>query len=151
MIKKINFKKIEKMTLVKFRPIEKEIFNHFNKTLRNNHVSFQSSRIINPVVNVRERYKEFELDLVAAGLDKDDFSLKLNENTLTISYKQNEDQNDNKEKYIRREFIHHSFKRSFTLPETVNKDEIVGKYEAGILTVTLPKKEVELTKEIKIS
>lgn len=139
------------MTFAKFRPTEKEIFNHFNKTFRNSHVSFQSSRIINPVVNVKETDKDFELDLVVAGLNKDDFNLALNENILTISYKQNKDQNENKEKYIRREFIHHSFKRSFTLPETVNKDEIVGRYEAGILTVTLPKKEVELTKEIKIS
>lgn len=139
------------MTLVKFRPIEKEIINHFNQAFGHDNFGFSTNRVINPVVNVKETDDSFELDLVAVGLNKEDFDIKLDKNTLTISYEQKEEKKEESEKYIRREFAHHSFKRSFTLPETVNKEEIVGKYEAGILTIILPKKEVEPTKEIKIS
>ncbi len=139
------------MTLVKFRPIEKEIINHFNQRFGDSSIRVQTTRKINPVVNVKETDDYFELDLVAAGLHKDDFNIKLDKNTLVISYENKGEKSEKEDKYIRQEFAYHSFERSFRLPETIKKESITGKYEAGILTVTLPKKEVEPAKEIKIS
>lgn len=139
------------MTFVKFRPIEKEVINHFNQRFGNGYMGFQNTTTIHPVVNVKETDKNFELDLVAAGLKKEDFNIKIDKNTLTVFYEQKDKNGENAKKYIRREFAYHSFKRSFRLPETVSKEGIIGKYEGGILTITLPKKEVEPAKEIKIS
>jgi HSP20 family protein len=56
--------------------------------------------------------------------------------------------------YSRKEFYYGSFSRSFTLPKTINVDNIKADYDNGILRITLPKKEearVEIKKEIRIS
>ncbi|MCE3278765.1 MAG: heat-shock protein [Bacteroidetes bacterium] len=73
---------------------------------------------------------------------------------LTISG-EHKMENESKEKtFTRREFNYGSFRRTFTLPETVNDDKIDAKYEDGILKIHLPKKEeakAKPPKEIKIS
>ncbi|WP_313253919.1 Hsp20 family protein, partial [Empedobacter sp.] len=51
------------------------------------------------------------------------------------------------EKFSRREFNFSSFKRAFTLPETINEDKIEASYVNGILQLVLPKKEEALPKE----
>lgn len=142
------------MTAVKFRPIEKELSNYMNianQLFRTEAVHFPSYKMTSPTVNVRETEANYELELVAAGLTKADFDIKIEKNVLTVSFEKTATQEDEEGgKYIRKEFSTQSFKRSFTLPETVNKDEISGKYEAGILFLTLPKKEVAPAKVISI-
>jgi HSP20 family protein len=66
---------------------------------------------------------------------------------LTVaSENKNETEQINKtEGYTRREFSFSSFRRAFTLPETVNTNDINAAYENGILMITLPKKEEDLT------
>lgn len=142
------------MTAVKFRPIEKELTDYMNianKLFRTEPVHFPSHKTAIPVVNVKETEASYELELIAAGLTKADFDIKVDKNVLTVSFEKTATEEAKEgEKYIRKEFVVQSFKRSFTLPETVNKDEISGKYDAGILYITLPKKEVAPAKVISI-
>ena len=95
-----------------------------------------------PAVNIRESETEFAVELAAPGKRKEDFIIDLDDNVLTISSetKTDNEQKDEKGKYTRREFSYSSFKRSFSLPETVNEDEIKASYENGVLHVTMPKK-----------
>lgn len=141
-------------TAVKFRPIEKELSNYMNianQLFRTEPVHFPSHRMATPVVNVKENETSYELELVAAGLTKSDFDIKVDKNVLTVSFEKTASEETKEgERFIRKEFAMQSFKRSFTLPETVNKDKISGKYEAGILSITLPKKEVAPAKVISI-
>ena len=58
-----------------------------------------------------------------------------------MSFEKNEDNKEEGKQFIKREFITQSFKRSFTLDEKINADNIDAKYENGILFLTLPKKE----------
>lgn len=96
-----------------------------------------------PSVNVKENEKEFALEVAAPGLDKQDFKVELNENVLSISAEKKTETAENNEqtKFTRKEFSYTSFKRSFTLDEeSVDAENIVAKYENGILHVSIPKK-----------
>jgi HSP20 family protein len=104
-------------------------------------------------VNVKETDKSYELSVIAPGLSKEDFKLNLDKNVLTITFdKKDEDKQEN-EKWIRSEYHFRSFKRSFTLSEKIDQAGINAKYENGILSISLPKKEAAepTTQEIKIA
>ncbi|MFY7812150.1 MAG: Hsp20/alpha crystallin family protein, partial [Flavobacterium sp.] len=99
-----------------------------------------------PAVNIIENEHNFEIFLAAAGRDKGDFNLEIENQLLTISSKTKEDFSNKEGIYTRREFFNHSFSRSFTLPDSINNNEIKASYENGILKIILPKKEEALSK-----
>lgn len=109
-----------------------------------------------PAVNIKESEKSFSLELAAPGFSKENLKIDLEENLLTlyaeVKVENTEDQGaENTEKYTRREFNYRSFKRSFTLPETVDVNNIEAEYKNGILYVLLPKVEKAKTqKQISI-
>lgn len=107
----------------------------------------------NVPVNISETEKTYELELVAPGLQKEDFSVSLHNNVLTVSFehKQESKVEDNKKNYVRQEFSMQSFSRSFNLDETIDAENINAQYENGLLHLTLPKKEgATLSKTIEI-
>ena len=93
-----------------------------------------------PAVNIKETDNSFDLELAAPGLDKKDFNIEVNEDVLTISFERKEKKEVNEETYRRREFGFQSFKRSFSLPETLDGDKIQAKYENGVLNLVIPKR-----------
>lgn len=99
-----------------------------------------------PPVNIRETEQAFEVELSAPGKRKEDFNIEVDQDLLTISSEVKTETNLENGKYSRREFTSSSFKRSFTLPESVKDDEIKASYESGILKISLPKKEEALPK-----
>lgn len=99
-----------------------------------------------PAVNIKENEKDFELELAVPGRKKEDFRIEINENLLTISTESKTEENVEKDNYTRREFAYSSFKRAFTLPETIDEENIKANYENGILKFTLPKKAEALPK-----
>lgn len=109
-----------------------------------------------PAINVKETNDEFEIEVAAPGMKRDDFKVELDNNLLTISSERedNRDEKDDEGNYTRREFSYQSFQRSFTLPqERVDSDKVAARYADGILHITVPKKEsakVKPTKQITI-
>jgi HSP20 family protein len=101
-----------------------------------------------PAVNIRETDTGFVLELAVPGKKKEDFSIEIDRNVLTIASeaKTENEQKDQNGRYTRREYSYSSFSRSFTLPQTVNADMIQASYEDGVLHVQLPKKEEALPK-----
>lgn len=102
------------------------------------------SQLVNravPPVNIKEADGYFAVELIAPGLKKEDFNIEVENGLLTISSETKAEKMQEEGKYTRREYTHISFKRAFTLPETVNEDGIDANYADGILTLTLPKKE----------
>lgn len=96
-----------------------------------------------PSVNIKENEKEFSVEVAASGLQKEDFKVELNDNVLSISAETNETKTETNEqtKFTRKEFSYASFKRSFSLDEeSVDAENIVAKYENGILYIAIPKK-----------
>lgn len=93
-------------------------------------------------VNVHESKDAYHLEVSAPGLNKEDFNVNLDNGLLTISYEKKEEaKSTDDHKTLRREFNYRSFKRSFTLNDDVNAENIQAKYENGILKVYLPKTE----------
>ncbi|RZJ71259.1 Hsp20/alpha crystallin family protein [Flavobacterium sp.] len=107
-------------------------------------LNFNASNL--PPVNIRETENAYEIELSAPGKTKQDFSIEVDKNVLTISSEAKTEENKQEGKYTKREFAFASFKRSFTLPETANEDEIKAAYEAGVLKISIPKKEEALAK-----
>jgi len=111
-----------------------------------------------PATNIAENEQAFQLEMAVPGFSKEDFRISLEKDTLTISteLKNEEKSEDKKEEkdetaYRMREFNCHQFSRSFSLSESIDKDGITAEYVNGILTITLPKKEVvKVQKEIQV-
>ena len=96
-----------------------------------------------PAVNIRENGEHFEVEVAAPGMKKEDFTLELDGNTLTIRSEHEEKQEHKEnERFTRREFSYQSFQRMFTLPkDVVDVDRIEARYENGLLLLRIPKKE----------
>ena len=93
-------------------------------------------------VNIRETDTSYEIEVIAPGLKKEDFQLSFTGDTLTVSFeKADEKTTGDGQKWIRREYRSGAFSRSFTVDSTVDVDKAKARYENGLLTLTLPKKE----------
>ena len=100
-----------------------------------------------PAINVIESEKAYKVEVAAPGMTKDDFNIHLSEdNELVITMeKKNENQEEDKEnkKYLRREFSYTKFQQALILPEDVEKDNISASVSEGVLTIDLPKRQPE--------
>ena len=100
-----------------------------------------------PAINVIESKKDYKVEVAAPGMTKDDFNIHLSEdNELVITMeKKNENQEEDKEnkKYLRREFSYTKFQQALILPEDVEKDNISASVSEGVLTIDLPKRQPE--------
>lgn len=99
-----------------------------------------------PAVNIMEDETSFELELSVPGRVKEDFTIEVDGNVLSVSSEVKTEKETEGQKFTRREFTFKSFKRAFSLPDAVNADEIKADYVNGILKFTLPKKEEALPK-----
>ncbi|MCO5724034.1 Hsp20/alpha crystallin family protein [Robiginitalea marina] len=97
-----------------------------------------------PAVNIREEESQFILELAIPGQKKEDFNIEVDQDVLTISMESGEKKEETVKQYTRREFHYTSFKRAFTLPESVNQEDIRADYREGILRFSLPKKQEAL-------
>lgn len=105
--------------------------------------NFSDTKTTIPAVNIKETGENYEVQLAAPGMTKNDFKVLIEGNTLTIS-SEKASQKDQEEhaKYISLEFSYQSFSRTFTLQkEIVDTENIQAKYEDGVLHLSIPKKE----------
>jgi HSP20 family protein len=92
-----------------------------------------------PAVNIKELDSQFEIELAVPGKRKDDFEIEVENGILSISSTEEEKQLNENGKFTRREFSYTSFRRSFTLPDSVDPAKIDASYKEGVLQVLLPK------------
>jgi HSP20 family protein len=93
-----------------------------------------------PAVDVLEKDGNLILRAEVPGMEQKDIDLKLEGNVLTIKGERKFDGEEQRDNYHRIESFYGSFSRSFTLPETVDRDRISADYKSGILTITIPQK-----------
>lgn len=103
-----------------------------------------------PAVNVTEEEKSYLVTLAAPGMKKNDFNIDIDGNILSISAEKEDEKEEKHKKYTRKEYNYASFSRNFTLPDEVIKEKIEANYDNGILSLTLPKKEVKKDAGTKI-
>lgn len=110
---------------------------------------------INPAINVKDTQNNYEIEMAAPGLAKDDFNITIEDGVLTVSAEKEEKSEEKKEGYLCKEFNYNSFSRSMILPESVDEDkEVKAHYQDGILKLMLHKKQEakpKLLKTVKVS
>ena len=97
-----------------------------------------------PAINVMENEHEYDVELAAPGLTKEDFNVHVdNEGNLQIQMEKKNETKEGKKhgRYLRREFSYEKFQQTLLLPDDVDAEKIVAKVENGVLNVHLPKKE----------
>ena len=104
-----------------------------------------------PGANITEVDEEdrggYLIELAAPGYEKEDFHVSVHNDIMTIKGELHEDRVRSHDSYHRREHNYHNFTRSFTLPDSVDEENITAKYTNGILHVFVPVlKPVEQTK-----
>lgn len=107
--------------------------NHYGNSTR---PGFIRSSMQRAAVNIYKTDSTYELLLFAPGRIKEHFHLDVNGNELTISYTPPE--GFPRPEWVLREYSRGGFKRSFTLDESVDTQNISAKYADGVLQVTLP-------------
>ena len=109
-----------------------------------------------PAVNIQETEDNFSVEVAAPGKTKEDFNIELDNDVLTISSEEKKE-NETSEKngrYTRKEFSYSTFKRAFSLPDSVDSEKISASYKDGVLIIELPKREeakVQAKRMIEIS
>lgn len=114
-----------------------EIFNDFFDNSWMERTSYTA-----PAINVIENDKEYEVELAAPGLTKEDFKVHVDEeNNLHIEMEKKSENKADKHhgRYLRREFSYEKFQQTLLLPDDVDAEKIEAHVEHGVLNVHLPK------------
>lgn len=104
-----------------------------------------------PPVDILERDGTLVFRAELPGIDEKDIDLKLEGNVLTLRGERKSEKDESKDNYRRIERFHGSFSRTFTLPDTADRDNIKAEYKNGILTVTIPQKPEARPREIPVT
>lgn len=93
--------------------------------------------------DVKDTKDGYEVDIDLPGFKKDEIKIQLNNGTLTVSAAKglDKDEEDKEKKYVRRERYAGAMSRSFYVGDHVTEEDVHPKYENGILSFTIPKKE----------
>jgi len=104
-----------------------------------------------PAVDVYEDEKKVVLKLEVPGIEEKDLDVRVENNTLTVKGERKFEKEEKEENFHRIERRYGSFYRSFTLPSTVDTENVDAKYEAGVLKLELKKKPEAQPKQIKVN
>jgi HSP20 family protein len=121
------------------------------KSILNLNRIFNGGSDSTPALNVKETKDDFQIEMAAPGLTKNDFKITIDNGVLTISSEKEEKTEEEEEGFLRKEFSYRSFSRSLTLPENIDESrDVKAKYHDGVLKLVLHKRpESENNKETK--
>jgi HSP20 family protein len=103
-----------------------------------------------PAIDVAEEKDNYVVKAELPGLSKDDVSVTLEDNYLTIRGEKKPESEDKGANYHHKERTYGSFSRTIGLPTTVDAQKISAQFKDGVLQVTLPKSEAAKPKQIEV-
>jgi HSP20 family protein len=104
-----------------------------------------------PPVDIYEDEHGIQLKLEAPGINQRDLDIKVENNVLSVSGERKFEKEEKEENFHRVERRYGSFSRSFTLPNTVDTENIQADYDAGVLKIRLAKRAEAKPKQIKVN
>ena len=155
-----NFKENLAMTVItRWDPFQEfnTLQSRMNQLLRNslsngNHSDEAlTSTSFAPAVDVYEDEHQVKLKIEVPGIDEKDIDVRIENNTLTVHGERKLEKEEKEENFRRVERQYGSFTRSFTLPNTVDTDQVNARYNKGILNISLAKKQEAKPKQIKVN
>jgi HSP20 family protein len=145
------------MILTRFEPIRemrelRKGFDYINSVMNSLDEQRSESGIsaFSPSVNSREAKDAYFVEIDLPGIKKDEISIDVKDNVLTISGERKVKEETKEESYFKIESRYGSFVRSFTLPKNVDIDKIEANSVDGVLEVKIPKQEVITNQPKKI-
>ncbi|MBE0515055.1 Hsp20/alpha crystallin family protein [Sulfurimonas sp.] len=127
-----------------------DFFNDFLSSLDEN-IGSDALVDFKPAVNTREGKDAYHIDVDLPGVKKEDISVDVENNILSISGKRETKSEVKEEDYYRVESSYGKFERSFTLPEKVDAENIRAACEDGVLEVVIPKLQIKHKSSKKIA
>ena len=109
-----------------------------------------TSTVWAPRTDLSETDDAFRIRLDVPGMTKDDITINLQNNTLTVSGERSSERREDGEEYVRVERVFGNFHRTFTLPDAVDPDNVEAAYNDGVLTINVPKTETSTRRQIEI-
>ena len=103
-----------------------------------------------PPVDIYEDEHKIVLKLEVPGMKQEDLDIQLENNTLTVRGERKFEKEEKEENFHRIERRYGSFYRAFTIPNTVNPENVKADYDAGVLNIQLEKKAEAKPKQIKV-
>ena len=103
-----------------------------------------------PLTNVIDEGDKYSITAELPGLDKADIEITIHDGILEIKGEQKKEHEEKKEGFVRKEYHSATYHRSFTIPENIDEENIDAKLDKGILTLKLPKREIEHKEKKKI-
>jgi HSP20 family protein len=143
------------MTLTTRNPFTPD-FEDFPRGLRLFHdsvsrlLSEPASRPWSPAVDIFETDHELVLKADVPDIDPKEVGIQLENGTLTLQGERKFENEKSSKGFHRVERSYGTFVRAFSLPETVDPEQVKADYKNGVLTITLPKKEVAKPKTINV-
>jgi len=104
-----------------------------------------------PPVDILEKDGNLILRVEVPGIDEKDIDLKLEGNVLTLKGEKKLENDRDRSEYHRLESYFGAFGRSFTLPESADRDQIKAEFKNGILTITVPQRPEVRPRDIPVS
>jgi HSP20 family protein len=104
-----------------------------------------------PSVDIYEDRNAIKLEADLPGVKPEDFKLSVENYKLTLSGERQFEQENRSDNWHRVERSYGSFTRTFTLPSTVNLEEVRAEFKDGVLTITLPKREEVKARAIQVN
>jgi HSP20 family protein len=145
------------MAIVKWEPLKdfvtlQDRMNQFLSDTLNNYEPENGRPVQDwvPAVDIYEDAEAIQLKAELPGMEMKEIEVKVANNTLEIRGEKKIEQEEKKENYHRVERVFGRFARSFRLPSTVAQDKIKAKYDRGVLTINLPKREETKPKSITV-
>ncbi len=105
----------------------------------------------NPSVDIYENKDQIVLEAELPGMKREDFDLSIENNVITLRGERRFEKQDEGDNFHRVERSYGSFARSFTLPQTVQTDQVAAEYRNGVLRVTMPKREEIKARRIEVA
>ena len=112
--------------------------------------SYKDNSLWSPPIDIFETDKEVGLRVEVPGMDKKDIQVHVENGVLSIKGTKEAFVGDGGREWCSTESHTGTFSRSFTLPETLDVENIVASYNQGVLTITLPRKEESLPKKVSV-
>src|SRR5882724_10658996 len=103
-----------------------------------------------PPVDIQETEHELILKADVPDVDMKDIDVRMENGTLTLRGERKFETHKNEGGWHRVERSYGAFERAFTLPDTVSPEGVKADYKNGVLTVSLPKKEIAKPRQIKV-
>ncbi len=127
------------------------IFNEFSRSAGEGKTREEKAVGFVPPVDVYEDEKQIVLKLEVPGVKVEDLDIQLEKQRLTVKGERRFEAEEKAENFHRIERRFGSFVRSFTLPQTVDTESVTASSDAGVLTISIAKKEEAQPKQVKIA